>query len=43
MGTPDFARESLETIYNAEHEIIGVVTNPDFAKIPYTPQDRTFE
>ncbi|SEF38852.1 rod shape-determining protein [Lachnospira multipara] len=23
--------------------LMGVVTNPDFAKIPYTPQDRTFE
>ena len=29
MGTPDFAKESLEAIYNAGHEIIGVVTNPD--------------
>ena len=23
--------------------LMGVVTNPDFAKIPYTPKDRTFE
>ena len=32
MGTPDFARDSLEAIYNAGHEIIGVVTNPDRPK-----------
>lgn len=32
MGTPDFARESLEAIYNAGHEVIGVVTNPDKPK-----------
>lgn len=32
MGTPDFARESLEAIYNAGYEIIGVVTNPDRPK-----------
>lgn len=32
MGTPDFARESLEAIYNAGHNIIGVVTNPDRPK-----------
>ncbi len=32
MGTPDFARKSLETIYNAGYEIIGVVTNPDKPK-----------
>lgn len=29
MGTPDFAKESLEAIYKAGHQIIGVVTNPD--------------
>ena len=29
MGTPDFAKESLEAIYNAGHEILAVVTNPD--------------
>ena len=29
MGTPDFAKESLEAVYNAGHEILGVVTNPD--------------
>lgn len=29
MGTPDFARENLEAIYNVGHNIIGVVTNPD--------------
>ena len=32
MGTPDFAKESLEAIYNKGHEIIGVVTNPDKPK-----------
>ena len=32
MGTPDFARESLEAIYNANYNIIGVVTNPDKPK-----------
>ena len=32
MGTPDFAEVSLEAIYNANYEIIGVVTNPDKPK-----------
>lgn len=32
MGTPDFAKESLESIYNAGHQILGVVTNPDRPK-----------
>ena len=32
MGTPDFAEVSLEAIYNAGYEIIGVVTNPDKPK-----------
>ena len=32
MGTPDFAKESLESIYNAGYSIIGVVTNPDRPK-----------
>lgn len=32
MGTPDFARESLEAVYNAKHNIIGVVTNVDKPK-----------
>ncbi len=32
MGTPDFARESLEAIYNAKHNMLGVVTNPDRPK-----------
>ncbi len=31
-GTPDFAEKSLEAIYNAGFEIIGVVTNPDKPK-----------
>ena len=29
MGTPDFARESLEAVNKAGHEIVAVVTNPD--------------
>ena len=29
MGTPDFAKESLEAIYNAGYKILTVVTNPD--------------
>ena len=29
MGTPDFAEESLKAIYEAGHEILVVVTNPD--------------
>ena len=32
MGTPDFAKESLEAVYNAEYNVIGVVTNPDKPK-----------
>ena len=32
MGTPDFAEESLKAIYEAGHEIVGVVTNPDRPK-----------
>ena len=32
MGTPDFAKESLQAIYEANHEILGVVTNPDRPK-----------
>lgn len=32
MGTPDFAEESLKAIYEAGHEMIGVVTNPDRPK-----------
>lgn len=32
MGTPDFAEESLKSIYEAGHEIVGVVTNPDKPK-----------
>ena len=32
MGTPDFAKESLEAIYNAGHNILGIVTNPDKPK-----------
>ena len=32
MGTPDFAKESLQAIYNAGHEILAVVTNIDKPK-----------
>ena len=32
MGTPDFAQESLKSIYEAGFEIEGVVTNPDKPK-----------
>jgi len=42
MGTPDFARDSLEKIYNSGNEILAVVTNPDKPKgrgmkMIYTP------
>lgn len=29
MGTPDFAQESLKSLYEAKYEILAVVTNPD--------------
>jgi methionyl-tRNA formyltransferase len=29
MGTPEFAKESLEAIYNAGYNIIGCFTNKD--------------
>lgn len=32
MGTPDFAKESLENLYDEGYEIIGVVTNMDKPK-----------
>ena len=32
MGTPDFALESLKALYEAEYDIIGVVTNIDKPK-----------
>ena len=32
MGTPDFAKESLEALYNNKYNIIAVVTNPDRPK-----------
>ena len=32
MGTPDFAKESLEAIYEKGHDIVSVVTNPDKPK-----------
>ena len=42
MGTPDFAKESLECLYNAKYNILGVVTNVDKPKgrgmkMMYTP------
>ena len=42
MGTPDFAKESLEAVYNEGHNILGVVTNIDKPKgrgmkMMYTP------
>jgi len=32
MGTPDFAEESLEQVYDAGYDILGVVTNVDKPK-----------
>ncbi len=32
MGTPDFAKVSLEALYNNNQEILAVVTNPDKPK-----------
>jgi len=32
MGTPDFAKESLESLVNSGYNVIGVVTNPDKPK-----------
>lgn len=32
MGTPDFAKESLKALYDAGHNILAVVTNPDKPK-----------
>lgn len=32
MGTPDFAEESLKSIYEVGHNILAVVTNPDRPK-----------
>lgn len=32
VGTPDFAKESLEAIFSAGHEIVGVITAPDKPK-----------
>ena len=32
MGTPDFAKVSLEALYNNNFEILAVVTNPDKPK-----------
>lgn len=32
MGTPDFAVDTLRTLVESEHEVIGVVTQPDRAK-----------
>lgn len=32
MGTPDFAVDTLQTLIQSEHEVIGVVTQPDKPK-----------
>lgn len=32
MGTPDFAVDTLKTLIDSEHEVIGVVTQPDKPK-----------
>ena len=32
MGTPDFAKESLEAVYNSGNKVLAVVTNPDKPK-----------
>lgn len=32
MGTPDFAKESLQAIVENDHEVIAVITNPDRPK-----------
>lgn len=32
MGTPDFAKESLQALVEADYEICGVVTNVDKPK-----------
>ena len=32
MGTPDFARESLKSLIEANYNVIGVVTNQDKPK-----------
>ena len=32
MGTPDFALESLKALYEANYDIVGVVTNIDKPK-----------
>ena len=32
MGTPDFAKESLQKLYLSGHEILAVVTNQDKPK-----------
>lgn len=42
MGTPDFAVESLDAIYQSNHQVVGVVTVPDRQtgrglKVTYSP------
>ena len=32
MGTPDFAVETLKSLIDSEHEVVGVVTQPDKPK-----------
>ena len=42
MGTPDFAVPTLKSLLESEHEVVGVVTQPDRPKgrsgrIQYSP------
>ncbi|MFQ5717414.1 MAG: methionyl-tRNA formyltransferase, partial [Nitrospinales bacterium] len=32
MGTPEFALPTLEALFKSEHQILGVVTQPDRPK-----------
>lgn len=46
MGTPDFAVPTLQTLISSEHEVIGVVTQPDRpkgrgGKMQYSPVKET--
>ena len=42
MGTPDFAVPTLETLIQSEHEVVGVVTQPDRPKPPWRRRFRYF-
>ena len=46
MGTPDFAVPTLETLIQSEHEVVGVVTQPDrpkgrSGKLQFSPVKRS--